>query len=198
MCRLFETIKISNGIPENISFHNARCNKARKELFGCADPIDLGAVIAVPEGHRSGRHKCKVIYSSEIHEIIFEKYPGRSIKSLKIVSRDDIEYSHKYCDRERLNTLLLLRGHCDDILIIKNSLVTDTSISNIVFYDGVRWITPRSFLLRGTRREYLISRGMITESDIGESDIGHFEKACLINAMMDLGETIVEIQNIVL
>jgi 4-amino-4-deoxychorismate lyase len=197
MCRLFETIKISNGIPENISFHNARCNMARKELFGCADPIDLGEVITVPEGYRSGRHKCKVIYSNEIHEIIFEKYPGRSIKSLKIVSCDDIEYSHKYCDRERLNTLFRLRGHYDDILIIKNNFVTDTSISNIVFYDGVRWITPRSFLLRGTKREHLISRGIIVESDIVVSDIASFEKACLINAMQDWRETIVEIGNIV-
>ncbi len=198
MCLLFETIKISGGMAENISFHNSRCNKARKDLFGCKDPLDLREIIRVPEEHRDGRHKCKVIYSSEIHEVIFEQYPGRSIKSLKIVPCDDIEYTHKYCDREKLNALFRLRGLCDDILILKNSLVTDTSISNIVFYDGARWITPRSVLLQGTRREQLIARGMITESAIGLSDMGRFEKACLINAMMDLGEAIVEIENIIL
>jgi 4-amino-4-deoxychorismate lyase len=197
MCRLFETIKISDGVAENLSFHNTRLNASRKELFGCADTIDLREIITVPDRHGAGRHKCRVVYSTGIHEVIFEPYPGRSITSLKIVYCDDIEYPYKNCDREKLNALFRLRNGCDEILIVKNHLVTDTSISNIAFFDGSCWVTPRSVLLRGTKREQLITRGIIAESEITVTDIAGFKKACLINAMLDLGETIVEIENIV-
>lgn len=172
-------------------------NNSRKELFGSGDTFDLCDIIDVPDRHKDGRHKCKVIYSTHIHEVLFEPYPGRSIGSLQIVRCDDIEYSHKYSDRGKINSLFRLRGQCDDILIVKNNRITDTSISNIAFYDGVRWLTPRSVLLRGTKRELLLSQGVIVESDIGVPDIADFEKACLINAMLDLGEAAVKIENIV-
>ncbi len=194
---MFETIRINNGRAANLSYHNRRMNESRRELFGCADTIDLNAVIAVPEEHRDGRRKCKVVYSDRVHEVLFESYQARAIRSLKIVTCDDIDYSHKYTDRESINALFRLRGRCDDILIVKNGLVTDTSFSNIAFHDGSRWITPRSCLLRGTRRDQLISQGTIIEDDIRAGDIAAFRKASLINAMLDLGETVVETENIV-
>lgn len=194
---MFETIRIIDGRAENLSYHNRRMNGSRKELFGSADAIDLNTVIAVPERHRDGRHKCRVVYSTRVHEVLFEPYPGRAIRSLKIVACDDIDYSHKYTDRESINALFRLRGRCDDILIVKDGRVTDTSIGNIVFHDGSRWITPRSFLLKGTKRDQLISEGIIIEDDIHAQDIAAFTKASPINAMLDLGEVVVGIENIV-
>ena len=197
MCLLFETIKIIDGKPANIARHNERMNAARKELFSCSDMLDLREIIAVPEQNRSGRHKCRVVYAKGICEITFEPYPGRSIKSLKIVHCDDIEYPHKYCNRDNLNALFRLRGNCDDILIQKREFVTDTSISNIAFFNGTRWLTPRSALLRGTKREHLLAEGLIAESDISAADIRSFEKASLINAMLDLGEITIPAGSIV-
>lgn len=196
MCRLFETIKIYDGRAEHVSFHNARMNDARKNLFGCGDAIDLRDFITIPQEHAIGRHKCKVVYSRQIHEVLFELYPARSIRNLKVLHCDDIEYSYKFCDRERINALFRMREGRDEILIVKHGLVTDTSISNIAFFDGSRWLTPRSVLLRGTKRDQLLSQGKILESDIGISDLGDFKKAGLINAMLDLGEITIEIADI--
>lgn len=197
MCLLFETIKINDGRPENILFHNRRMNGSRKALFGCDVPVDLNEIITVPAEHRSGKRKCRVVYSERIQKISFEAYPGKTIRSLKIVRCDDIEYPHKFRDRERLSALYGMRGPCDEILIVKDNRVTDTSISNIAFFDGSRWVTPRTFLLQGTKRAQLISDGTIIESDITEADIASFSKASLINAMLDLGEATVEIDNII-
>jgi len=197
MCLLFETIRISDGRPENIPFHNLRMNMSRKALFGCEDTIDLYEIIRVPAEHRSGKRKCRVVYSEHIHGISFEAYPGKIINSLKIVRCDDIDYPHKKCDRDHLNSLLCLKDGCDEILIVKNNRVTDTSISNIAFFDDAQWVTPRTALLQGTKRAQLISEGLLIESAISVTDIASFSKASLINAMLDLGETTVDTGNII-
>jgi 4-amino-4-deoxychorismate lyase len=85
----------------------------------------------------------------------------------------------------------------DDILIIKNGNVTDTSFSNIVFFDGTKWLTPAQPLLRGTKREKLIRENIIFEETITKNEIQRFQNAVLINAMIDIEESpIIEIQNI--
>jgi len=73
---------------------------------------------------------------------------------------------------------------CDEILIIKQNLITDTSFSNITFFDGTRWITPSSPLLAGTMRSFLIQKQVIVEKEIRVTDLKDFEKARLINAML--------------
>ncbi|MBN2158433.1 MAG: aminotransferase class IV [Spirochaetes bacterium] len=198
MSRLFETIRVRNGIPDNIPFHAVRMNNSRKELLGCEDHIDLQAALIVPERCSAGRYKCRVVYSTEIHDVTFEPYAGRVIESLQVIKCDWIEYRHKYCDRDMIDQLYGLRGHCDDILIIKNNRVTDTSIGNIVFYDGSRWITSDTPLLKGTKREQLLSAGKITEAKIGATDIIGFKKSCIINAMLDIDEASVEIGKIII
>jgi 4-amino-4-deoxychorismate lyase len=77
----------------------------------------------------------------------------------------------------------------EEILIVKNGLVTDTSFSNIVFYDGSDWITPDPPLLKGTKRTRYLRDGEIRTMKIRSSDISHFEKARLINAMLDLDDS---------
>jgi 4-amino-4-deoxychorismate lyase len=69
-----------------------------------------------------------------------------------------------------------------DIIIIKNGLVTDTSFSNICFYDGTRWLTPAKPLLKGTMRAYLLSKNLIIEKDISVEIIKSYKKLRFINA----------------
>jgi 4-amino-4-deoxychorismate lyase len=40
MCLLLETIKLQNGVLENLYYHNLRMNAAREELFRTASSID--------------------------------------------------------------------------------------------------------------------------------------------------------------
>lgn len=57
---------------------------------------------------------------------------------------DTIDYTYKSAGREPLNCLFALRGACDDILIVKQGLLTNTSIANIALSDGTHWYAGTS------------------------------------------------------
>ncbi|MCD4681375.1 MAG: aminotransferase class IV family protein [Bacteroidales bacterium] len=184
MSLLFETIKIDNSKACNIEYHNERLNRSRRALFSSEDPIDLAMLIIVPENMRSGVVRCRVAYEDEIRKVEYFPYQPRKIRSLKLIECDDIDYSFKFDDRTKLNELLKQKGNADDILIVKNKFITDTSFSNIVFHDGKKWITPSTPLLQGTKRTQLLKEKIIKEDEIKVSDLRNFSKAVLINAMV--------------
>ena len=79
------------------------------------------------------------------------------------------------------------RGDCDEILIIKDGYITDTSISNIVFrLPDSWWLTPVTPLLEGTMRTFLLESGQIAEAILRPEDLPLFTEARMINCMMDL------------
>lgn len=186
---LFEVLRVQEGKLQNIDYHNNRMNKALSKIFGLKDPIFLEKEIRIPNNLNNQVHKCRIIYTSKIEKIEFELYQLRKINSLKLVTHNSIDYSVKYYDRKIINELFEKRGSCDDILIIKNKFVTDISYANIVFWDGSQWITPSSPLLHGTKRQQLIDEQKIFEKEIKIKDIQSFEKARIINAMIDLEES---------
>lgn len=193
---MLETIKIENGKPYNIFFHNLRLNNSRKELFGCRDFIKLENIIKVPAEMKTGTYKCRLIYSDTVKKPEFLPYQKRKIKNLKVVVCDSIEYNYKYENRECLNELLALKQNCDDILVVKNRKITDTSFSNVVFSDGKKWVTPSEPLLKGTKREKLLSEKKIVQDEIKISDLKHFQEAALINSMLDLDDNKLKIKSI--
>jgi 4-amino-4-deoxychorismate lyase len=97
-----------------------------------------------------------------------------------------LDYHLKYADRSALNKLAELRGDCDEILIVKDGQITDTSFSNVVFTDGQQFVTPSSYLLPGTMRAALLQSGAITEAPIRTGDLQQFSHVTLINAMLPL------------
>ncbi len=184
MSLLFETIRLQDGVLHNIEYHNQRMNKSRKTLFGSSDVIDLQRVIKIPETYSKGVFKCRVLYGEKTEDITFEPYTPRSIKSLRLIEADTLDYSHKYTNRESLNQLFSQRGSYDDILIVKNGLITDTSYTNIIFHTGNEWITPVAPLLNGTMRSSLLHKNLISVNDIRVRDLTNFHSARLINAML--------------
>lgn len=193
---MFETIRIQNKQPCNLRYHNRRMNAARRSLFGCTDELRLEEIISVPAVLTEDLYKCRVLYGKSIFDVQFEIYSPRIIKTLQLVQADSIRYEFKFLDRSCF-ARLIRATHADDILIVKDGLLTDTSFANIVFFDGTRWITPSTPLLRGTRREYYVETGLIEESRLAVDDLARFSKAVLVNAMLDL-ETgpRIEIRNI--
>jgi len=189
MCQLFETIKVQNRKLQNIDYHNDRFNRTRFKLFGFHEQVKLEEIIKLPVDLDDKIYKCRIIYSDKIEKIEFEPYSQKIIKSLKIIDCNNIGYNHKYFDRSKINELYEHRGDCDDILIIKNGFVTDTSFANIVFWDGSNWITPSTPLLTGTKRQKLIDLKVIIEKEIMVSDLQSFEKARIINAMIGLEDS---------
>ncbi len=83
---------------------------------------------------------------------------------------------------------------CDDILLVKEGLITDTTIANIAFYDGNSWYTPQHPLLKGTKRAQLLDQGLLLEKDLKPEDLSSFIAIRLFNAMIDWGELELPIQ----
>jgi 4-amino-4-deoxychorismate lyase len=146
---------------------------------------------------RQGLFKCRMVYDDFSRDVEFIPYQYRSINSLRVVEHDRISYEFKYCERKVLNRLFELRKTCDDILIVKRGLVTDSSISNIAFKKGKYWYTPWSPLLKGTTRAYLLERDVIKEEEIRVDDLKSFESFKLINAMLEFDSPEIDISNIV-
>jgi len=186
MKKLFETIKIVNGEPKFLEFHNQRLNTARQLLFGIHEKIDLKQVLKNTPAQ--GVFRCKIIYSDDIESIEYIPYYKRYFKTFKIIENNEISYEFKYFDRNSIDMLLKSRGQADDILIIKQGFVTDTSIANVAFWQGKKWITPDTPLLKGTARARFLKSGKISESPIKSSDLKFFSKMAIMNALLGFYE----------
>ena len=196
MCRFVESIRVYNRIANNLEYHNIRLNETRKNNYNVKDNIDLNKALTIPEYLDDKMYKCRVLYQENIAKIEYFLYYKKDIKSLALVEDEDIDYTYKYNDKSDFDRLLAKKGDADDILIIKNGFITDTSSANIVFFDGRNWLTPTSPLLKGTKRAKLLKERAIYEEELTPEDIKRFEKASLINAMIELGDITIEIKNI--
>lgn len=185
MSLLFETIKVEGKKFHNLAYHNNRLNSSRFDLFGAKEIISLDDVLRVPDLIDEELHKCKVNYQNKIEKVEFSRYQPKSIQTLKVVHSDNFKYSYKYTDRTEIDRLFQKRAECDDILIVQNGMVTDTSYCNIIFFDGKKWVTPNTPLLQGTKRALLLDQGEIVEAPVKLTDLSEFSHFMLINAMLD-------------
>lgn len=189
---LLETIRIFNGSFTLLPFHLDRMKKSCRELYGQNPPDPQLSNHDIPSEFRNGTVKCRITYSTEIHRIEFEHYETRRIHTLKTVRDDSIDYHLKYADRTRLDSLRSLKGGADEIIIVRNGLVTDTSFSNILCICGEKFLTPARPLLEGVMRRYLIENGLAMEADITPEMLRPdnkkgIEGIILINSMLPPG-----------
>lgn len=204
-----ETICIVDGIIRNVDAHAERMRQTGSHfgftVLGRADSSrntrksrifeselarqlsELGT--RMPEDLQQGIVKCRVIYRETIKEITFERYLPKKVQSLKLVEASP-NYAFKFADRRALNALLEQKGSCDEILITRKGVITDTSYSNVVFNKGDQYFTPKNPLLNGTKRQKLLREGRIREKEIVVDALGQYERVYLINAMLDLGDNI--------
>ena len=184
--RFVETICVEKGEAQRLSFHDARLNRTRLEVFGRKEPIDLASFIH-PELYQQ-RTKCRVVYAEDVMKVEFIPYRMRPVRSLRLVPADTIDYRYKSTNRLCLIDAFQLRGTSDDVLIVRKGLITDTSICNVAFWNGSEWLTPRRPLLEGTRRASLLREGRIQTADISVDDLGDFSRVRMFNALIGFGE----------
>lgn len=193
MCLFIETIRIEDGKVYNLNYHIERFDRTRAAFWkGCA-PIDLRTLVS-PQS-LTGVYKCRVVYGREIEEITYVPYQMRDVSSLRLVVADTVYYTYKSTNRENLNALYAQRKMADDVLIVKDGCLTDTSIANVALYDGKMWCTPSRPLLRGTKRAELLDKKIIVEKDIPQAHLGEYSKIMLFNAMIDWGRIILPVDD---
>ncbi len=114
-------------------------------------------------------------------------YQKKLIKKIKILENNHINYQYKFEDRTELN-LMLNKSNADEIIIVKNGLITDASFANIVLSDGSIYLTPSTPLLKGTKRARLLDEGLIKEEELKKNDLRKFKYIYFINALLDIEE----------
>lgn len=188
MHQFIETIKIKNGKFQNLSFHLQRMKNTIMDFFNI-DFITNIDNLQIPEIYINDVVKCRIIYSSKIDSIEFLNYEIKKINKLKIIEDNNIEYDYKFLNRQRLDYLYNLRNDCDEIIISKNGLITDTSYSNIVLEKKGKYYTPNTPLLKGTKRDFYLKKKIIVPITISIDNLFEYENIRLINSMIDLEES---------
>ncbi len=185
MFQFIETIKIVDGIPQYLEYHRLRMANTLSHFYRRDSLPDIENIIAVPPLFTSGVVKCRVEYSDTDYTAQYDHYKPRNIQTLKLIKCDTIDYTYKFRDRKMLNELLMNKGDCDEILIVKNEMITDTSYTNIAFFDSNKWYTPATPLLKGTARQRLIETGQIFEREITIHNFREFDSFILLNCMLN-------------
>lgn len=183
MFQFIESIAIENGVAPLADMHHSRMQRTAAAHFTSFDlphPLEL---IKVPAEMSSSKVKCRILYSNRIEKIEYEPYQARAIRHLRLVNGDHVAYHFKFADRTALDDLFALRADCDDILIQRNGLITDTSIANVLLLKDGIWYTPERPLLMGVQREMLIVNGTVVPASIAVADLFQYEKIMCVNAM---------------
>jgi len=197
MYPVFESIKILDGKIFLFDAHLERMQRTSVSLWNKSLNFSLlQEEIQAKAGE--GLQKCRVSYSNENYRIECLPYTKRTIRKLYLIQDDVISYPHKMSDRHCFNKHTEGLAKDEDMLIIKNNLLTDTSYSNIALWNGKEWHTPATPLLKGVKRGDLLKQGILKEAVILSKDIGQYSKMSLINSMLNIGEIEIDMSSILL
>ncbi len=190
-----ETICIKDGHPQHLEWHQRRVDATLKHFYPDAAHDDvsfqLTDILSSCNIPGPGVYRCRIVYDINSISVEFFPYQPRAIKSLKMIEAPvGFDYRYKYADRKVLEQLFAQPGDADDILITRDSWITDTSIANIAFRKGDCWYTPSMPLLAGTTWKRLVASGVLTPRPIHQSDIHQYDAFKIFNAMNDWDKSI--------
>jgi 4-amino-4-deoxychorismate lyase len=182
-----ETIKVQNGVLCNLKYHIIRSVSTRSFFYGIESVIPFEDIFLSILKERvlemDEIYKFRVVYSTDVISASIERYVIKHTLTLKVIEYDEIDYSYKYEDRSALEALREKREDCDDILIVKNGFVTDSSFGNIVYEDRGILYTPMSCLLQGTMRAKFLDEKRIIQKDLKIADLYEYKSIFMINSM---------------
>jgi 4-amino-4-deoxychorismate lyase len=183
--QFIESIRLENGEYRELAKHQHRLNLTTLAHFGTAPRIDLHVELARRSVPAHGLYKVRVTYSQEIHVIEIEPYTRQHIQGISLLSADGIDYRFKYADRSALNALRNFLPPGVQPLLVQQGLVTDGIFTNVCFFNGAAWLTPKVPLLAGVARAKAVAEGKIIPASISAADVeaSRYQKVKLINCM---------------
>ncbi|MEI8085878.1 MAG: aminotransferase class IV [Paludibacter sp.] len=196
MSQFLETIQLLDGQFKRLELHQARMNKALADYYPNKPIVSIENALKQQTIPKVGLFKCRVVYSSDIQLIEFVPYTPPVISTLKIIEINIDPLPYKMADRADYQKAFSLRENCDDVLLVKNGLLTDTSYCNIALFDGVQWFTPKQPLIQGVNRAELLSEGRLIPKDIKMEELLNFRRISLFNALNEFGTIEMEVSSI--
>ena len=192
-----ETMYMKNGKILNLEYHLKRMEKVAKhfkwkmeKLARHTQSVCLGGKSKINKLKiENGEWRVRVIYNQwGIKNIEIFPIKKRKFKTFKIIDVNNFDYKFKYKNRKFFILHFSLYTQFDEFILIKNNLVTDTTISNLAFWNKKEWLTPKYPLLKGTKRQELIDKNFLKEANIHISDLKYFKKMAMINAILGFME----------
>ena len=182
MSQFIESIRIHNGVTENLTLHQKRVNKTLRQKAG--EGLNLNRVLQKLQIPKNGLFKWRLEYTKDkIKQNQLIPYTSKTVKRIKLVEAPDLKYALKYSDRNSFEKLLT-QSNADDIIITQKGFITDASYSNLFFWDGQQWVTPSTPLLYGTQREIILKKKLAIEKQIHLNNLSNYKHFKRVNAMM--------------
>ena len=184
---LFESVCVLDGAILHSVWHEKRFINSYLAHFKKEPQYALFDNIMIKNSER-GRSKLRIAYGEKEKHWTLTPYTFNPIRRLQLVEDNLIDYGVKWQDRSAINALFLSRGNCDDVLIVKNGQLTDTSYGNIALFKQGTWFTPTHPLLEGTARARLLYEKKIIATPIALENLKTFERFKMINALRDFNK----------
>jgi 4-amino-4-deoxychorismate lyase len=209
MYRFLETFRITGGRIDNFGWHAGRIRRTLKSFYGSTGQLPAWST-GFEQGHETLFRQvltgapdeiCKgrFCYGLEPGPLTLEPYRKRVVGHLYAIQPETLpDYRFKFLDRAALTALQDMAGADGEVLILdEKGRLTDTSYTNILLFDGKRYMTPSSPLLEGTCRSRLLAEGVIVEDILYGKDIKHFREIHLINALLGPGDLVIPVSSII-
>ncbi|AZA91547.1 Branched-chain amino acid aminotransferase/4-amino-4-deoxychorismate lyase [Chryseobacterium nakagawai] len=187
MSQFIESIKVEDQEVFLLELHQKRVNQTFSH-FGKEGSIDLAKIYKNLEHDEDGLFKLRISYDLDKRiRTQMIPYAIPEIQDFQLVENNSFDYSFKFEDRKELDKMKM-KSKAEEIIIVKNNHITDTSFSNLLFLKGKDWFTPNSYLLNGVQRQHLLKNKKIKEAEITLQNIKQFSHFQLINALNDFDD----------
>lgn len=187
MSQFIESIKVEDQEIFLLDLHQKRVNQTFSH-FGKDDSIDLAKIYKNLQHDEDGLFKLRIAYDLDKRvRTQMIPYAIPEIHDFQLVENNSFDYSFKFEDRKELDKMKM-KSKAEEIIIVKNNHITDTSFSNLLFLKGKDWFTPNSFLLNGVQRQHLLKQKKIKEAEITLQNIKQFTHFQIINALNDFDD----------
>lgn len=187
MSQFIESIKVEDQEVSLLELHQKRINQTFSH-FGKEGSIDLKKIYEHLEHDEDGLFKLRLVYDLD-KKVRTQMIPYAipEIADFQLVENNSFDYSFKFEDRKELDKMKM-KAKTEEIIIVKNNHITDTSFSNLLFLKGKDWFTPSTYLLNGVQRQNLLKQKKIKETEITLQNIKQFSHFQLINALNDFDD----------
>lgn len=190
MSLLLETIRVNQGKAENLQAHEDRISHSQLALEGIRMLAPLPEIFEENPPPSSGLLKARLVYNHDLYKLEYSDYQKKEIQGLKIWQDQSIYYPFKFANRSLLECMKKSLPEHTEALIVIGDRITDTTYTNVAFWNGKKWLTPQYPLLKGTMRDSLLKKRVLEIQDISLPMLENYERIRLFNAMMPWEEAI--------
>jgi 4-amino-4-deoxychorismate lyase len=129
-------------------------------------------------------YRCRISYNEKVTNVEFFLYQLAQHKTVNLYQSNEYKYNYKSENRDFLLSALKEKDG-DDVIFFNKNGIQDATYSNLIFQKEGQWYTPKTYLLNGVKRQFLLNKGVIKETEIRKENLSKFDKIAFINAMRD-------------